>query len=52
MWSIGCIFAEMILGDILFKNEDGTEVKQLAMIFALCGNASEEVWEGAHKLPH
>lgn len=52
IWSVGCIFAEMITGDILFKNEEGTEVKQLAMIFALCGNATEEVWAGVTKLPH
>jgi len=44
IWSLGCIFGEMALGDFLFKGEG--EIDQLCKIFEVLGNATEETWPG------
>lgn len=50
MWSVGCIFAEFILGEPLFPGQG--EINQLDLIFKLLGKPSEANWKGYSKLPH
>jgi len=43
LWSVGCILAELLLGEPIFPGR--TEVEQLHKIFRLCGTPSEDYWE-------
>ncbi|KAG2603080.1 probable serine/threonine-protein kinase At1g54610 [Panicum virgatum] len=43
LWSVGCILAELLLGQPIFPGR--TEVEQLHKIFKLCGAPSEDYWE-------
>jgi len=49
MWSIGCIFAELLLREPLFRGE--TEIDQLSKIFSVLGTPAEENWPGVSSLP-
>lgn len=50
MWSIGCIFAELLTGGrALFPGED--EIRQLGRIFELLGTPSDDTWPQAKNLP-
>ncbi|KAI3762652.1 hypothetical protein L1987_53091 [Smallanthus sonchifolius] len=49
LWSIGCVFAEMLLGSPILQGR--TEVEQLHKIFKLCGSPPEDYWKKS-KLPH
>jgi len=49
MWSIGCIFAEMITGKALFMGVSETD--QLKKIFKIKGTPTENYWPEAYKLP-
>ena len=49
MWSVGCIFAEVLCGDYFFKGE--SEIDQLQKIVATMGVPSEENWPGYGDLP-
>lgn len=49
-WSIGCIFAEMLTGKVLFKGN--SEIEQLFLIFKLWGTPTEEEWPGISALPY
>jgi len=49
MWSVGCIFAEMITGRPLFPGT--SEKDQLLKIFLLLGTPKPETWPGMLKLP-
>uniref|UniRef100_A0A061R8C0 cyclin-dependent kinase n=1 Tax=Tetraselmis sp. GSL018 TaxID=582737 RepID=A0A061R8C0_9CHLO len=49
MWSIGCIFAEMINGRPLFPGD--SEIDQLFHIFRLMGTPNETLWPGVSQLP-
>ncbi|CEM01665.1 unnamed protein product [Vitrella brassicaformis CCMP3155] len=49
IWSVGCIFAEMLLGRPLFNGQG--EVDQLAKIFDVMGTPTETNWPGAKHLP-
>ncbi|GAB4860811.1 Protein IMPAIRED IN BABA-INDUCED STERILITY 1 [Ancistrocladus abbreviatus] len=49
LWSVGCVFAEMLLGKPLLQGR--TEVEQLHKIFKLCGSPPDEYWKKS-KLPH
>jgi len=49
MWSIGCIFAEMINGKPLFTGVSETD--QLKKIFKIRGTPTENHWPEAYKLP-
>ncbi|KAI5121041.1 hypothetical protein M0805_008617 [Coniferiporia weirii] len=50
MWSVGCIFAEMVLrGSPLFPGD--SEIDQIFKIFRLLGTPSEETWPGVSQLP-
>ncbi len=50
MWSVGCIFAEIILRSPLFPGE--SDLNQLAKIFNLLGTPSEPDWPGVELLPN
>uniref|UniRef100_A0A0D9V9S0 [RNA-polymerase]-subunit kinase n=1 Tax=Leersia perrieri TaxID=77586 RepID=A0A0D9V9S0_9ORYZ len=43
LWSVGCILAELLLGEPIFPGR--TEVEQLHKIFKLCGTPSDDYWE-------
>ncbi|KAK4568148.1 hypothetical protein RGQ29_003787 [Quercus rubra] len=49
LWSVGCVFAELLLGKPILQGR--TEVEQLHKIFKLCGSPPEEYWKRT-KLPH
>ncbi|KZS86863.1 Pkinase-domain-containing protein [Sistotremastrum niveocremeum HHB9708] len=50
MWSVGCIFAEMILkGQPLFPGD--SEIDQIFKIFRVLGTPSEATWPGVTQLP-
>ncbi|EIW77733.1 Pkinase-domain-containing protein [Coniophora puteana RWD-64-598 SS2] len=50
MWSVGCIFAEMIMrGNPLFPGD--SEIDQIFKIFRILGTPSEKVWPGVSQLP-
>ncbi|KAK1435837.1 hypothetical protein QVD17_01607 [Tagetes erecta] len=49
LWSIGCVFAELLLGVPLLQGR--TEVEQMHKIFKICGSPCEEYWKKS-KLPH
>jgi len=50
MWSVGCIFAEMVLrGAPLFPGD--SEIDQIFKIFRILGTPNEECWPGVSQLP-
>ncbi|XP_047328192.1 protein IMPAIRED IN BABA-INDUCED STERILITY 1-like [Impatiens glandulifera] len=49
LWSVGCVFAELLLGRPILQGR--TEVEQLHKIFKLCGSPSDDYWKKS-KLPH
>lgn len=50
MWSVGCIFAEIILRKPLFPMN--TSTKLIDAIFHLCGTPDEESWPSFKSLPY
>lgn len=48
MWSVGCIFAELIHGKPILPGKK--DVEQLQLIFRLCGTPNESNWPGVTKL--
>jgi cyclin-dependent kinase 12/13 len=49
MWSVGCIFAEILLRRPLFPGKD--EMEQIQRICNVCGTPSETTWPGVMKYP-
>ncbi|XP_029401734.1 cyclin-dependent kinase 3 isoform X2 [Mus pahari] len=49
IWSIGCIFAEMVTGKALFPGD--SEIDQLFRIFRTLGTPSEATWPGVSQMP-
>ncbi|XP_050222887.1 cyclin-dependent kinase G-2 [Mercurialis annua] len=49
MWSVGCIMAEMLSKEPLFKGNN--EINQLSKIFGILGTPNEGIWPGFSKLP-
>eukprot|EP01126_Amoeba_proteus_P001671 TRINITY_DN104_c0_g1_i36.p1 TRINITY_DN104_c0_g1~~TRINITY_DN104_c0_g1_i36.p1 ORF type:complete len:384 (+),score=42.53 TRINITY_DN104_c0_g1_i36:117-1154(+) len=49
MWSVGCIFAELILGVVLFNGTN--ELEQIDKIFQITGTPDEDSWPGFTSLP-
>ncbi|PKI38726.1 protein IMPAIRED IN BABA-INDUCED STERILITY 1-like isoform X1 [Punica granatum] len=43
LWSVGCVFAELLFRKPLLKGR--TEVEQLHKIFKLCGSPPDEFWK-------
>jgi cell division cycle 2-like protein len=50
MWSVGCIFAELIQRDPLFPGRG--EIDQLSKIFNLLGKPNDDSWPGYSRLPN
>lgn len=50
MWSVGCIFAELLTLRPLFPGK--SEIDQLDKIFRVLGMPSERIWPGLSQLPH
>lgn len=50
MWSVGCIFAELLTRDPLFQGSN--EVDQITKIFELCGVPTSETWPTFRSLPN
>ncbi|KAF4997844.1 hypothetical protein FGRMN_3592 [Fusarium graminum] len=50
MWSVGCIFGELLTREPLFQGKN--EVDQVSRIFELCGVPTEETWPGFRRLPN
>jgi cyclin-dependent kinase len=48
MWSVGCIFAELVRKQALFPGD--SELQQLLHIFKLLGTPNEDTWPGVTKL--
>ncbi|XP_052204551.1 cell division control protein 2 homolog [Diospyros lotus] len=48
IWSVGCIFGEMVLCGSLFTGE--TDFSQLLSIFSILGTPNEENWPGVSSL--
>ncbi|KAG8958754.1 hypothetical protein FRC00_002330 [Tulasnella sp. 408] len=49
IWSIGCVFGELLLNEPLFQAK--SEIDMLSLIFKLLGPPTEEIWPGFSKLP-
>jgi len=49
IWSIGCIFVEMITRKALFQGD--SEIDQLFRIFRTLGTPDEQIWPGVTTLP-
>ncbi|KAH7915395.1 Pkinase-domain-containing protein [Hygrophoropsis aurantiaca] len=49
MWSVGCIFAELLLKEPLFQAKG--EIELLSMIFKLLGPPSPSLWPDYNNLP-
>ncbi|KAI4335951.1 hypothetical protein L6164_014544 [Bauhinia variegata] len=49
LWSIGCVFAELLVGKPILQGR--TEVEQLHKIFKLCGSPPDDYWKKT-RLPH
>ncbi|KAL8952012.1 MAG: hypothetical protein Q9222_002058, partial [Ikaeria aurantiellina] len=50
MWSVGCIFGELLTKEPLLRGKN--EVDQLSKIFELCGIPTEETWPSFKRLPN
>ncbi|KAK0903079.1 hypothetical protein LTR02_007773 [Friedmanniomyces endolithicus] len=50
IWSLGCIFGELLTKQPLFQGKN--EVEQLSKIFSLCGLPSEDTWPAFKRLPN
>lgn len=49
MWSVGCIMAELLTKEPLFKGKN--EIDQLSQIFKTLGTPNESTWPGLSELP-
>ncbi|KAF8719882.1 hypothetical protein HU200_024643 [Digitaria exilis] len=49
MWSVGCIFAELLYGKPILPGKN--EPEQLTKIFELCGTPDELSWPGITQMP-
>lgn len=49
LWSIGCIFAELLSLEPLFPGT--SDIDQLGKIISILGDLTEETWTGCSKLP-
>lgn len=50
MWSIGCIFGELVLKEPIFPGQG--EIDQIGRIFKMLGAPTDAVWPGFSKLPN
>jgi cyclin-dependent kinase 2 len=50
LWSVGCIFAEIVSKRALFDGD--SEQDQIRKIFRIMGTPNDEVWPGVSTLPN
>jgi len=50
VWSIGCIFGELLMNEPLFQGKN--EVDQLSKIFAVTGPPTQQTWPSFRSLPN
>lgn len=50
MWSVGCVFGELLTREPLLQGRN--EVEQITRIFELCGLPTEEAWPNFRRLPN
>eukprot|EP00026_Physarum_polycephalum_P013029 Phypoly_transcript_13389.p1 GENE.Phypoly_transcript_13389~~Phypoly_transcript_13389.p1 ORF type:complete len:343 (+),score=67.99 Phypoly_transcript_13389:2-1030(+) len=50
MWSIGCIFAELVSKEALLQGR--SELEQINRMFKLLGSANDTIWPGFSQLPN
>ncbi|KAJ2906748.1 hypothetical protein MKZ38_010739 [Zalerion maritima] len=50
MWSVGCIFGELLTREPLLQGKN--EVEEITKIFELCGMPTDETWPGFRRLPN
>jgi len=50
MWSVGCIFAELLEREALFRAY--TEAEQISKIFEVVGVPTDDTWPGFRRLPN
>ncbi|KAJ1954546.1 hypothetical protein EC988_002373 [Linderina pennispora] len=50
VWSAGCIFAELFLGEPLFPGRG--EIDQISRVFSMLGTPTDESWPGFRDLPN
>ncbi|KAH8703671.1 cmgc/cdk/pitslre protein kinase [Talaromyces proteolyticus] len=50
IWSVGCIFGELLTTDPLFQGKN--EVDQLSKIFAVTGPPTQQIWPTFRSLPN
>ena len=50
IWSAGCVFAELLTGNILFMRND-KEKDQIDKIFSICGTPNDKTWPGVSQYP-
>ncbi|KAL7918533.1 kinase-like domain-containing protein [Trichoderma austrokoningii] len=50
MWSVGCVFGELISREPLLQGSN--EVDQISKIFELCGFPTDESWPSFRRLPN
>lgn len=48
MWSMGCIFAELLINELLFKGDK--EPRLLELIYKFCGSPDPTNWPNCDKL--
>ncbi|KAL0751958.1 hypothetical protein Bca101_033961 [Brassica carinata] len=51
MWSVGCIFAELLYAKPILPGKNESLNEQLSKIFELCGSPDENNWPGVTKMP-
>nr|VWO96747.1 Protein kinase domain-containing protein [Ganoderma boninense] len=49
LWSVGCIFAELLLNEPLFQAKG--EIEMISMIFKLLGPPTSQSWADYHTMP-
>ena len=52
MWSVGCIFAELIIRSPLFETSSDSAIEHLSKIFNLLGTPNENNWKDVNLLPN
>lgn len=50
MWSVGCVFGELLSREPLLAGKN--EVDELSLIFSLCGLPTEKTWPAFYRLPN
>lgn len=50
LWSLGCLMAELVLGEPIFKGS--CELETLGKIMTIIGNPTEDNWPGVTQLPN